>query len=246
MENWGWIERQQRDYLITPQIEIPLSAQAPSIEFDVYYRALYWEDLRDTIKSYGYLYGDTLAVSISDDCGQTWQRLYYKGGEELDVTGRAISVVNQDLQTAQHAAVPPAGVNTAWRHETIRIPNRYKGRKVLIRFENISEMGNNLYIDSVQVREASTAHLGVGSSVSVSLYPNPATDDVYLSIRGAEKQPIRYRLLSAHGVELEKGTLVAQDEHVQHRFSMGSLAAGLYLLHLDIAGITYSWRLIRE
>ncbi|MCX7606922.1 MAG: hypothetical protein N2170_06635 [Bacteroidia bacterium] len=104
--NRGFIERQQRDYLITPQIEIPASAQSPSIEFDVYYRALYWEDLRDTIKSYGYLYGDTLAVSISNDCGQRWQRLYYKGGEELDVTGRAISVINQDIDPTQHRALP--------------------------------------------------------------------------------------------------------------------------------------------
>jgi hypothetical protein len=74
LRNFIYYNRTQRDHLITPLIDIPATAENPAIEFDVYYRALYWQNT--SANQNGYLYGDTLVVYISRDCGTTWERLY--------------------------------------------------------------------------------------------------------------------------------------------------------------------------
>jgi len=247
IRNFVYYNRTQRDQLLTPLIDIPASAQYPAIEFDVYYRAINWENTSANPPQYGYLYGDTLAVYISDDCGSTWQRLYYKGGEDLDVTGTAIQAVGRNLNASTDQAVPPSGSNTAWVHEVISIPNAYKGKKVLIRFENITEMGNNLYIDSIQVRE------NFGSSVpnasgapSLSLTPNPTSQEATLLVKNAEGLSLQWALYNSLGQMLSSGetTLLAPEAKIT--LPTTSLPAGLYLVKTQLGTETTLLRLIKE
>ncbi|MDW8235394.1 MAG: M43 family zinc metalloprotease [Bacteroidia bacterium] len=247
LTNWEFPEQGQQDYLITPLIAIPASAQNPAIEFDVYYRALYWEDMREDLKSYGYLYGDTLTVSISEDCGATWQRLYYKGGEGLDVLGQAIRVINQAPDPERHRAVPPSGRNGVWRHEVVRIPPQYKGKRILVRFEDISGQGNDVYVDSIQIREASIASLAATHALQVSMYPSPASDAIYLMLSDPTVQSLQYRIFSLQGVELIRGNLSISSTQVSpYKIEVGGLPSGLYLLQLEAESGVQSWRFIKE
>ncbi|MCX7606923.1 MAG: hypothetical protein N2170_06640 [Bacteroidia bacterium] len=91
-------------------------------------------------------------------------------------------------------------------------------------------MGNNLYVDSIQVRESSIASLSSNHHLHLFLHPNPAVDDVYLTVQGRVHQVMRYRIFSAQGVELSYGTLMPQAEYGQYKFSVAALAAGLYLI----------------
>jgi hypothetical protein len=244
IRNFVYYNRTQRDHLITPLIDIPATAQNPVIEFDVYYRALYWENT--SANQVGYLYGDTLAVYISRDCGTTWERLYYKGGEDLDVTGSAIQVTGRNLSTTDQA-VPPSGPNTAWTHEIVSIPPTYKGHKVLIRFENITEMGNNLFIDSIQVREASsTAFVGSRPQPILTLTPNPTSQEAHLTIRHAAGLPLQWTLYNTLGQALlsGQGSLVNPEEHIT--LPTASLPAGLYMLQVHLGSETTSLRLVKE
>jgi hypothetical protein len=244
VRNFVYYNRTQRDHLITPLINIPATAQNPAIEFDVYYRALYWENT--SANQYGYLYGDTLAVYISKDCGTTWERLYYKGGEDLDVTGSAIQVIGRNINSNDQA-VPPSGANTAWRHEVVSIPSTYKGEKVLIRFENITEMGNNLFIDSIQVREASTTAL-VGSrpQSTLTLTPNPTSQEAYLIATQAQGALLHWTLYNTLGQALLSGeaSLRTADERVT--LPTHSLPAGLYVIKAQLGSETFLMRLVKE
>ncbi|MCX7605693.1 MAG: choice-of-anchor J domain-containing protein, partial [Bacteroidia bacterium] len=248
IRNWSYFNRTQRDYLITPLISIPASAQNPAVEFDVYYRALYWENSTASPPAYGYLYGDTLAVSISDDCGATWSRLYYKGGEDLDVTGTAIQVVGTNPSASQHQSVPPSGSNTDWVHEVVPIPASYKGKSVLIRFENITEMGNNLYIDSIQVREnVSTSYVHSSRVPVVSLFPNPATEEVQLWVQHASAGRLFYRLVSLTGQILQQSTFSLQGGEVRQSLAVDKLPTGVYLVEVELSsGERYMLRLVKE
>jgi hypothetical protein len=246
LRNFNYPNRTQRDHLITPLITIPATAQNPGIEFDVYYRALYWENSSSSPANIGYLYGDTLAVYISSDCGSTWTRLYYVGGEELDVTGTAVQVVGRNPSSADQA-VPPTGSNTAWRHEAIPIPPAFVGQTVLIRFENITEMGNHLYIDSIQVREnVSTSQPMASSTPTIVLLPNPASSEAFLWVKGAAQGMLQYRLLSLTGQELAAGQepLTGEDKRVS--LPIGHLPAGLYLVEASLGGKREIWRLAKE
>ena len=244
LRNFVYYNRTQRDHLITPLIDIPATAENPAIEFDVYYRALYWENTR--ANQYGYLYGDTLAVYISKDCGTTWQRLYHKGGEDLDVTGSPIQVIGRNISSNEQA-VPPSGANTDWRHEIIYIPSTYKGEKVLIRFENITEMGNNLFTDSIQVREASTTAL-VGSrpQSTLTLTPNPTSQEAYLIATQAQGTLLHWTLYNTLGQALLSGeaSLRTADERVT--LPTHSLPAGLYVIKAQLGSETFLMRLVKE
>jgi hypothetical protein len=244
VRNFVYYNRTQRDHLITPFINIPDTAQNPAIEFDVYYRALYWENT--SANQTGYLYGDTLAVYISKDCGTTWERLYYKGGEDLDVTGSAIQVIGRNINSNDQA-VPPTGANTAWRHEIISIPSTYKGEKVLIRFENITEMGNNLFIDSIQVREASsTALVGSRPQPTLTLTPNPTSQEAYLIATQAQGALLHWTLYNTLGQALLSGeaSLRTADERVT--LPTHSLPAGLYVIKAQLGSETFLMRLVKE
>jgi hypothetical protein len=244
IRNFTYYNRTQRDHLITPLINIPANAQNPAIEFDVYYRALYWE--YTSANQNGYLYGDTLAVYISKDCGTTWERLYYKGGEDLDVTGSAIQVTGRNISSTDQA-IPPSGANTAWRHEIVSIPPTYKGHKVLIRFENITEMGNNLFIDSIQVREASTTAL-VGSrpQSTLTLTPNPTSQEAYLIATQAQGALLHWTLYNTLGQALLSGeaSLRTADERVT--LPTHTLPAGLYVIKAQLGSETFLMRLVKE
>lgn len=245
LRNFNYFNRTQRDHLITSLIDIPSTAQNPAIEFDVFYRALNWTSTSNNNKPY--LYGDTLAVYISGDCGTTWQRLYYTGGEDLDVTGTAIEVSSGSPGISAQA-IPPQGPNTDWRHEVIPIPASYKGQKVLIRFENISEMGNNLYLDSIQVRENTTAATFSAHKQlpKVSLSPNPTTDAAFLRVSHAAQRQGSYRILSLLGQTLEEAQFTPSQVEEQIALPTARLARGLYLVEVVLEGQRWTFRLVKE
>ncbi len=242
LRNFVYYNRTQRDQLITPLITIPATAPSPAIEFDVYYRAIYWENT--SANQYGYTYGDTLAVYISSDCGATWTRLYYKGGEDLDVTGSALQVIGRNISSSDQA-VPPTGPNTSWRHEVVPIPASFQGQTVLIRFENTTEMGNHLYLDSIQVREnVTTATAAPEVRPAAQLAPNPTTDHAFLLIRHAEGLTVSWRLYDV------QGRLLRTEQHpvtaTEVRLPISLQSTGVYLLQAQLGSETFLFRLVRE
>lgn len=238
LRNFSYLNRTQRDYLITPLIQIPSNATNPTLEFDVYYRAIDWQSTANNNQPY--LYADTLAVSISSDCGATWQRIFYQGGEDLADTAAIVQTGSYGPQ-----AVPPTGPNTAWSHKVVPIPASYIGQKILIRFENITEMGNNLYLDSIQVRNASVtaSTLPALSKPDISLGPNPTQDEVFLVVRQGEGLVLRYRILTLAGQEVLQGSFAITSPEARHSLSVGSLARGLYLVETELGGVRRVWRL---
>lgn len=245
IRNFIYYNRTQRDQLITPLITIPASASNPGIEFDVYYRAIYWENTN--ANQYGYTYGDTLAVYISSDCGATWTQLYYKGGEDLDVTGSAIQVIGRNISTFDQA-VPPTGPNTSWRHEVVSIPASFKGQTVLIRFENITEMGNHLYLDSIQIREnvATDAEAPTQAPITLQLAPNPAMSHTYLHIKNAQASSLSWRLYDMQGHLVLSGEAQIPTADARLPITLEKLSSGLYLLQAQLGAETFLFRLIRE
>ncbi|MDW8416263.1 MAG: M43 family zinc metalloprotease [Bacteroidia bacterium] len=225
VRNWSYFNYGQSDYLITPLISIPTSAVNPTLAFDVYYRAVRWGNASNV----SMLYGDTLAVYISNDCGSTWQLLYEEGGEALDVTGQAITSTG----TYPSELTPPQGPNGDWRRKRIPIPDSYKGQNVLIRFENRTMMGNTLYLDSVQVANDQSITTGVASLTSkpIRFFPNPVEEGKgTLVVANSDTRNYSYRILTPVGhVVKTEGLPAGQDSYT---VSFSGLPAGVYLLEV--------------
>jgi PKD repeat protein len=87
---------------------------------------------------YNSTYTDTLKVQVSTDCGQTYNTVYSKTGAQLATTANSTTTF-----TPNNAA--------QWRNETINL-TAYVGNFVSIRFVNVNDYGNNVYIDNINIR----------------------------------------------------------------------------------------------
>jgi hypothetical protein len=110
-------------------------------------------------------YGDSLQVSVSTDCGGTWQTLFNKGSLELFTS-----------PPSYYPFYPQS--NDEWQHETFSLGS-YSG-DLLIRFRDVCGWGNNLYLDAVKV----SFPTGISQNKpkgGFSVYPNPTADVVHIS-----------------------------------------------------------------
>ncbi len=103
----------------------------PYLTFDVAYA------------KYNNFYSDTLIVSYSSDCANTFFPLWYKGGS--------------DLATAPNQATAFTPANNQWRKDSIDLSSLAGQPVIAIGFFNLSGWGNNLYIDNIRITDHPTA-----------------------------------------------------------------------------------------
>ncbi|MDR2084628.1 MAG: M6 family metalloprotease domain-containing protein [Bacteroidales bacterium] len=143
----------QRDYFTLPLVNI-------DSKFEMHFKHAY--AMRTT-------YSDTLIISISTDCGETWQRLasYHEDGNN-----------NFATVSPQSSEFIPADESN-WCDNSITDCNiidlsAYNGKQAIIRFESYKTMGNNLYIDDIHF----VNKLGIDDYISneiINVYPNPSS-----------------------------------------------------------------------
>jgi CubicO group peptidase (beta-lactamase class C family) len=108
-------------------------------------------------------YQDSLQVSVSEDCGETWQTLFYKGGNTLRTTISYQSDIFYPEDTSE------------WKHESFSLAG-FEG-DILIRFRARYGNSNNLYIDNIHV--GFPVEVGIDEPMvsdyrsDIRVYPNP-------------------------------------------------------------------------
>lgn len=121
--NFSWNIPGEKDELLVKRLDLTGYSNA-QLSFDLAYQVYSG-------------YSDTLAVLISTDCGQSYNRIYLKGGTMLSTAGSSNSYF-----------VP---ASTQWRTEHIDISNYVGQQTVTIAFQNINGYGNVLYLDNVNI-----------------------------------------------------------------------------------------------
>jgi hypothetical protein len=120
---FSYSNRGRRDNLITPNLAVG-TADSLWLDFYVAYSP-YNSD------------NDSLEVLVSKDCGNTYQRVYYKGGNDLKTA------------TTTSNFVPTAA---QWRKESVNL-TAHAGGNLLVNFQSINNFGNNLYIDDININK---------------------------------------------------------------------------------------------
>ncbi|MBP6389522.1 MAG: PKD domain-containing protein [Flavobacteriales bacterium] len=122
LDNYYYDAQGQEDRLVTPVITLGGSA-GTRLRFHRAYAP------------YGGGYDDALRVEISTNCGANWTQLYYAAGAALG--------------TAPQNGNPfdPTAANQ-WVLNDIDL-SAYDGQAVVIRFVNINDYGNRLYLDNI-------------------------------------------------------------------------------------------------
>lgn len=206
------------DELITPFFSLQ-GAVNPMLKFDVAYAAY----------SSNTTYHDGLRIDISSNCGASWNTLYNK-------SGTALATVANNTNTF----VPNS---SSWRADSISL-NSYIGNASLqIRFVSISNYGNNLYLDNINIKNKEEV-VNPGVSVheeafsTLQIWPNPSNDVINISLEGSKQYSVA--LYNSVGQKLGTTNNHAGIAQIQ----VSNLSAGVYFVEISVEGNTTRKKII--
>ena len=211
--------RGAEDYLLTPPLNLA-GTTSPELTFAIAYQP------------YGPASNDGLRVDISTDCGTTFVPTgYLKRGAAL----ATVATPNTN------AFVPTSA--TQWRQETVDLRSfRTAGaptgqvQSVLLRFVNLNDYGNNLYLTNVGVAERVVSAATAGRQVDAfTAAPVPFAGQLRVAVAAAPAGAATLQLLDALGREVRRLSLTLRSSAQQIEFDTENLPAGVYVLRLNSA-----------
>lgn len=164
-------------------------------------------------------YSDTLEVLISTDCGDSYTSIYRKYSTALVTTGTPYNIATAFVPTAAQ-----------WRNDTIDLTAYTNNANIVLKFRNITDFENNLYLDDINIQNAATTGVGELNNTSVHLYPNPASNSIQLDLSRLNETGLRLRIYDLTGRTLldEKGVAGGY----QYEYNLSSLSSGSYFLEI--------------
>ena len=112
---------------------------------------------------------DSLFVAYSNDCGTTWNRLWAKGGTGLATNGGS-STANVFTPTASQ-----------WKADSLNLRGLLpENTDLRIGFISRTELGNNLYLDMINLQELSDVGIPSFGSERFNIQPNPSSDGRFM------------------------------------------------------------------
>lgn len=168
----------QSDAILLPSFDFTTFTGTPYLNFK-------WAYAKSDIN-----YSDELIVLVSSDCGVNWTQKFYKTGTAM-TTG-----------TTQTTPYIP-DTNTVWKIANINLGTYSTKTNVLIKIVNVTDGGNNLYIDNINL---GTIPTGIedqdAADRSVLIYPNPAANNFSLSYTLSNSMDVSIKIIDVLGREI--------------------------------------------
>lgn len=201
------------DELFMPAMDFSSSTSGANLVFDI------------AGAGYPYTNGDsedTLRIMISTDCGATWDIVWEKFGA--------------DLYTAAAIQTGYTPKSTEWRNEVVDLTAYQGNTNVLVKFSAHSNYGNNVFIDNVNMAFNTAISADALLANGVSLFPNPAKDAATVNFTLNDAANVTATLYNALGGTVRTISLGKVSGEQQLNLDLGNLAAGMYMLQLNING----------
>jgi len=163
---------------------------------------------------------DRFIVSVSDNCGETWTTVYNQGGPEFATV------------PAQETFYFPAADD--WTTDTIDI-SAYDGVPELsVRFTAQTDWGNNLFFDNVGVSSKMLSSTDEAGQLEgkVFVYPNPATDLIYVDFSLKQKSEVLAQVFDLSGKQIATLLPGAELGTGGHQLKWAPKEAGVYLIRI--------------
>jgi hypothetical protein len=132
-----------------------------------------------------------------------------------------------------------------WRQETVSLSSLATRPDVLIRFKGISDYGNNLFIDEVNIPNTVSV-LESSSTLPLRSYPNPVTSDLYVEAELALAQNVQLNVLNALGQVVLTESQQAEAGHQHLQLDASALPAGIYNLQTVLNGRVHLSKFIKK
>ena len=173
-------------------------------------------------------YSDQLVVQISKDCGANYSNVWSKSGD--------------DLATGPTQTTPFIPNSTQWNKASVRLFQYKTEQHLLIRFVNVTDGGNRLYLDDIQINDgiATATRAPQNLNLPLQLIPNPAQERALVHVKENWSEPIYCRVYDGLGRLLrDYGMLTAPV------LDLIGLPAGLLLVRFESTGRIATFRLIK-
>jgi hypothetical protein len=132
--NYYYDNKGRKDDIITPVFESYNNGDSCYLVFD------YAHATKFVPTSIGINF-DSLEIDVTNDCGNTWTKIWKKGGNGLQT-------INQ-IQSYDIEFIPQI---SQWRKDSLLIPLNFNvGDKIQVRFRSIENFGNNIYLDNTKL-----------------------------------------------------------------------------------------------
>lgn len=178
---------------------------------------------------------DRLDIEVSTDCGLNWSPLYTNSGPSLATVA--------PVGTAGY--VPTSAAD--WRQESVSLDQVAGQANVLIRFRGVSDYGNNLYIDEINVPVSTVAvEENERDDLSVTLFPNPARDLATLRGFNPENDVISITLRNAVGQVILEEEMGATHGAFEFSVPTSILSEGIYTAEVRSGNQLSVRRLVRR
>lgn len=173
---------------------------------------------------------DLLRVFTSTNCGESWTPRYTKQGATLATAGiKATSFT------------PTA---TEWRLDTFNLTGLAPRTNVRFKFQNISDRGNNTYIDEVQITGTPNNVDEVDEvTTGFSLFPNPTSSATTIQFKLNSTQSVQVRIHDITGRLLNEIVNETLNADI-HEYPATFPSPGIYLIDVIVGGKHHIRRLV--
>ncbi|MBC7412897.1 MAG: T9SS type A sorting domain-containing protein [Bacteroidia bacterium] len=176
---------------------------------------------------------DTLLVEYSIDCGVTYNQLWYKGGADL-----VTAIVPGYTSTFYPAA-------NEWSTASINLTTIPVNADVSFRFKDISDYGNLLYIDNININNTVGAKATMVNNKKTTLYPNPTTGEFSISATLVPNQTYAVTIYNTLGQIVCTKTVNGSTNFNTH-INLSNQAKGMYSVTLTGNNTSQTQKLIIE
>jgi len=165
-------------------------------------------------------YSDELVVAVSKDCGVNWNQIYRKTGDDL-ATG--------STQTTPY--IPDS--STLWKTAKINL-NAYKVyRNVLIKIINVTDGGNNLYVDYINLGAINAGIEEERNDFVEAVFPNPNNGEFSININNTDLSSVNIKVYDMMGKEINRDALNITLLDKNTLIVKANIASGLYFISIS-------------
>ncbi|CAN5495543.1 hypothetical protein BH11BAC2_BH11BAC2_21700 [soil metagenome] len=170
----------------------------------------------------------SLKVFVSTDCGLNWVQRYLKANANLRTT-----------TTTTSGAYIPAPAD--WRSETVSLTSAQFSNKpsVRLKFEFTNDLGNNIYIDDINITGIVGINEILADQYSFLAWPNPASSQLNIKMDRPKSVSVKLELFDMTGRKVEETTPSDAASGIFEQTLQNKSYSGMYMLRITAGSDTF-------
>ncbi len=215
MNFYNYTTVNKRDQLISPPFMMP-----PAPPLVLTFRHAYAQ--RVPIK-------DSLIIKISEDCGQTWTRIWAMGPDGTPLTFVTAAPTNNAF--VPQSSMDWCGGSYGVACYEIDLQNYVGKSNVKLMFESFNRNGNNLYLTDITLQ----GEVGIADHTlnldGIVIYPNPSGGLFTIECKQCTEAQ-HLTVISGEGIEVFTKNISESKESMKETIDLRNLAKGVYFIRL--------------